>query len=338
MFKRLMAVLMLAATSMTANALEITPRVIGGSLVTEVGLVDGFVSVITHINDGEISICGGTLIASNWVLTAAHCVVDTTTGVITNPNSIQIVINDPNGPLDPSPNVDPETGQPIPARGYDVAVAFPHENYNQVTFINDIALIQTVQDVQYFGTMVLNGGSIQEQYNREVYVIGHGRHSDDDALDGHQRLGQAIIIDHRQCRYFQSGQMNSNNQFCFGNPLGIHNACQGDSGGPSFIPINLNGENRMMQFGIVSFGGARCSGGDGVQTNVVGYLGWINQYVPTVVATVPPVNPSPTPTPEPEPEPTPEPVKKKGGGSFGLVLLSTLGVATIRRRSLTISQ
>jgi len=59
-------------------------------------------------------------------------------------------------------------------------------------------------------------------------------------------------------------------------------SCNGDSGGPLIFPDLFNGQQRFVQFGIVSFGSASCGDGNpGVYTNVGSYVPWIAYKIAT---------------------------------------------------------
>lgn len=68
----------------------------------------------------------------------------------------------------------------------------------------------------------------------------------------------------------------SNNQICAGGQFG-QDTCDGDSGGPLQDIITINGLQRYVQTGIISYGPKQCGLDQqpSLYTNVKAYMAWI---------------------------------------------------------------
>jgi secreted trypsin-like serine protease len=130
-FQALSIPLLDTRTSSNFLARAIQPRIVGGTKVIgakypwQAALVDQL-----SLNPVDGLFCGGVLIASNWIVTAAHCVVATSSNGQTStvePSSVNVIVG----------VSDLTDGVPIPVSAIDV-----NESYDPVSHRNDIALIR----------------------------------------------------------------------------------------------------------------------------------------------------------------------------------------------------
>jgi secreted trypsin-like serine protease len=88
------AAVLCAATVASAGAS--TPaqtRIVGGQ-VAKAGTFPWLARVIDFRDDGLVGTCTGTVVSTNLILTAAHCVVDEETGEIAEPSQFSVVTGD----------------------------------------------------------------------------------------------------------------------------------------------------------------------------------------------------------------------------------------------------
>jgi secreted trypsin-like serine protease len=212
----------------------------------------------------QAQFCGGTLIANNRVLTAAHCVVDR------QANRLAVLAG---------------THTLAPGGGgmrVNVTAKHVHPGYNPNTSGNDIAILDLATPVPYETIPVVQPG----QYGRWdpgsiATVTGWGDRDRRDAFVNFPYNLYEVdvpILSTAQCRRAYGAGFIATKMLCAGDlSNGGEDSCQGDSGGPLFVP---DGHSGWIQVGIVSFG-IGCGRRDfpGVYTRVLTYRTFINNHV-----------------------------------------------------------
>jgi hypothetical protein len=251
------------------TVLQASPRIIGGSN-TDPGEYPFFVATAS-------SVCGGTLIHPDIMLTAAHCQKGLAAARVVYVGAQEI------------DTLTTTTEKRTLIRQY------PHPDVNVIGFQNDVMLFQLNEPVNNAPVVRLNSDSDLPRLDSALTVIGFGTTSVAYFTPSNTLLGVDVYpVDPDTCaqHYNATVTVDRKTMLCAGHAQPNRDSCSGDSGGP--LLDKATGE----QVGIVSFGRG-CGDPDfpGVYTRVSKYASWIRDRICELSAVPPsdcPTKPDPS--------------------------------------------
>jgi len=281
---------------------KIQYRIINGEAV-EADVYPWFARAINK-NSGAWGGCGGSLVSSEYVLTAAHCVEPDSIESLKSNGGYQIgALCAPYGPSDLK-----NCGQKVETFG--IREIIPHPNYVAATVVNDFALIR-LDGVSSVIPVQMDMGNISPGYENmnlksNLWPVGFGTN---------ERGSLARNLMHVNVNYVKQSTCNSNYNGDITNEMMCaadfnQDSCQGDSGGPLY-----DSDNNVI-VGVVSWGqGCADANFPGVYARISNQFSWIRQVIcadhgdpkPSFCSDNPPPPPPLTPGPPAPAPPAPGP-------------------------------
>ncbi|XP_068155969.1 phenoloxidase-activating factor 3 [Drosophila tropicalis] len=237
-----------------------------------------WLALLKYQVEGRPFLCGGSLISDRYVITAAHCVVQSAELI-----GVRLGEHD----LNSNPDCKVLGGRfrecsPV-YEDFGIEKIQPHPGYVHGSIKYDIALIKLDRSASSYShiqpiCLPIEPKSQAIAHNQDFYIAGWGQ---TETRQVASVLQKAVVS--RQsldvCRNYFSNAPVSNNHICAAGD-GLPHTCQGDSGGPLFFRHKFRNTYRYIQYGVVSFGGKFCGNSEakpGIYANIIDMLPWITQ-------------------------------------------------------------
>lgn len=203
-----------------ADETGVTPNVVGGE---PADIADHPYAVALTDSSG-FQFCGGSLVAENKVLTAAHCADG----------------QDPSDVVAVTGRTDMTTDQGSETPVDDIWV---HPDYSSVTAGSDVAVLtlsSPVTDAEPIDLAEAADGPVYDP-GSDATVAGWGTTSEGGSASDTLRRGTVPINSDEDCSSAYGNDYDADGMVCAGLPDGGVDACQGDSGGPLVVNGRLAG-------------------------------------------------------------------------------------------------
>ena len=230
-------------------------RIIGG----EIARKGKWPWQVALLNKNGEAVCGGTILAPGWILTAAHCLR----------GKLFVVAGEHN------------LKRRKPFGEIRVAGKFVHPEHDTETVDNDFALLKLETPLVYDEN--IRPACLPErslEIGEMGTILGWGK-TREGVANGSDVLREAEvpIAPHNQCRRLYKEYLISDNMICAGYKRGRIDACAGDSGGPLLAQDKET--KKWSVYGITSFGEG-CGQRPGVYAKVERALRWIRTTIETM--------------------------------------------------------
>ena len=251
-------------------------RIVGGE---QAGLYDGSSYTMILRDNGagaSFSGCGATLITNCHLLTAAHCIGGSRTG-----------LNDKAYVNAKQPYANPANAG-APYHYSSITSETQNPSYNSYSHEHDVAILRlgTCVPSDKFGSSI-KAARLSTSNNlssgETVTTMGFGNMQENVSTKPNELRKVAInYITPSDCRsssYTYGDKIKDNDMICAGASGGGKDACQADSGGPLYRgSVTSDGDLELV--GVVSWGaGCARSESPGVYSSTAAHFSWIEQRV-----------------------------------------------------------
>ncbi|CAO1385621.1 unnamed protein product [Diamesa hyperborea] len=245
--------------------------ILGGSNFNR-GLWPWKVALFKVANKSREYFCGGTLISSHSVITAAHCMQQKQQRIISNPEEVLLAFGVYN--LN-------DLGEPGSSSSYAIKITIhPDWNPSSFKYDADLAMIQVENAISFTNLIkpvcLWTGDELD---TAEGSVVGWGKSESSKKHDDEPKEITVPIVSNEVCFLEQPelSIISSVRTFCGGARDSIRGPCFGDSGSGFFVKSNRKYYLRGLVSSSLTIGQQCDTSSYAVYTNILKFTDWITQ-------------------------------------------------------------
>jgi trypsin len=241
----------------------------------------------------EVTVCTGTVVADNVILTAAHCAEDVKSAVVNEPSGYRVITG----------NVDRTAAGDQVSTVTGVAV---DPQYNPATGANDAAVLILSSPISApaIALAALPANASLLEAGTPAVIAGWGKTGSEELTYPERlRWAETVVQSAASCESQVEG-FDASSELCALNPPSFTTGiCQGDSG----APLIAYESGTPVQIGLADIVPAACSTTSPDVFSRADVIGpWVKEMI-EASRPVPPVPVVPVPVPTPAPTPSPSP-------------------------------
>ena len=232
-----------------SNSTKAEPQIIGGTTATT-GEYPFFTSIIGSSN----WLCGASLVAPDFVLTAGHCADAFKKGAIIGAFRQAKMTTG---------SVKVKVVKQILYPGWKSG---SHDDVLLLKISPAVTSIKPIQ-INLDATLPASGESFE--------VIGFGLTANNGPASNALRQAEVTEVPYKSCSNYFGGGIVATQHICVENANPYRGTCYGDSGGPLLGLGSGSTAGTTMTYGVLSFGGNSCTKGPSVYTRLSGYTSFL---------------------------------------------------------------
>ncbi|HEY1853923.1 MAG TPA: serine protease [Solirubrobacterales bacterium] len=233
------AVLLLGALlPASAGATTASASVVGGE-----GAVRGsfpYLAFVIHGEGGSAEACTGTVVSSNVVLTAAHCVVDEEGGTLYPASGFQVVTG----------SVRWSASERVVSSVSSVAVFPEYTPSGEYAHWGDAALLELSKPIAAPAVRLASAEAWAP--GSAALITGWGKTASSQAGAASLLHDAETVVQPASVCGAGANHFHAEGQLCVADPEGARSACNGDSGGPLLV-VAPGSASEPLEIGVASF-------------------------------------------------------------------------------------